>query len=144
MSDETGSPKPREGEPRTFRFGLSFGREPPPDQRAEVHETKITLESSRLRIDDGDQSIPLDERLPTEEDAREAEAWERLSRIGTGTYPDTARVHSFLKTIVTTLVLAVPVALLILGIATGQSTETVFFMTLGGLIVAVIFIKSIP
>jgi hypothetical protein len=143
MSDETGSPKPSEGESRTSRFSLSFGRKPP-DQKAEVHETKIALESSRLRIDHGDQPVPLDERLPTEEDAREAEAWERLSRIGTGAYPDTARAHSFLKTIVTTLGLAVPAALLILGIATGQSTETVFFLTLGGLIVAVMFIKSIP
>jgi len=151
-------------QPKKFTFSLSFGRKPPIDDPAykrlleeatkdaesspdgvgsasDAHEYRLTFDGGLPRIVEGD-SPPAQPMTP--EQAREAEAWERLSPIGTGAYPDTARLHRILRNIVTVMGLAVPVGMLILGIATGQSQETVFFMTLGGLIVGVMFMKTLP
>jgi hypothetical protein len=151
-------------QPKKFSFSLSFGRKPPaddPEFQRLLEEAREDAEASpdgtgsasttheyRLRFDGGLPRIVEGDSPPeapmTPEQAREAEAWERLSRIGTGAYPDTARAHQILRNIVTVMGLAIPVAMLILGIATGQTQETVFFMTLGGLIVGVMLMKTLP
>ena len=154
MRDEQGNePAPNPGGPRRrggFNFNLSFGRKPPITGRAadpddsssteDVREFRIEFADGKLRVKDGDVTDSPPEEAP---DA-EAEMWERLGRVGTGAYPDTARLHRALRTVVMLLGLAVPVALCVVGLATGQSGETVVFMTLGGLIVGAMFISSFP
>ena len=152
-------------QPKKFSFNLSFGRRPPVDDptykrlleeatkdgesspdgvgfaSTPAKEFRLTFDGGLPRIVEGD-SPP--EQPMTPEQAREAEAWERLSRIGTGAYPDTARAHQILRRVVTIFGLAFPVGMLILGIATGQTQETVFFMTFGGLVVGVMVMKTLP
>jgi hypothetical protein len=152
-------------EPKKFSFNLFIGRKPDLDdstykrlleeatREAEsspdgvgiastpAREFRLTFDRGLPRIAEGD-SPPGQPMTP--EQAREAEAWERLSRIGTGAYPDTARLHRILRNVVTVVGAAIPIAMLILGIASGQTQETVFFMTFGGLIVGLMIMKTIP
>ncbi len=77
--------------------------------------------------------------------AREREMWDRLHLIaeGKGAYPDTQRWHARLSLFTTIIAISLPVAALILTLATAQTTETVFFVTLGAAIVAAMFRSSI-
>ncbi|MEX0682778.1 MAG: hypothetical protein WD904_13645 [Dehalococcoidia bacterium] len=70
--------------------------------------------------------------------------WDRLEHIGTGAYPDTARLHRALRTVVLVLGLSDPIALLVVGLATGQSGETIVFMTLLGLIIGAMLTSTFP
>lgn len=170
MADEKNgesTPESSEGKRSKFGFNVSFGRKPPIDdetyQRLLERATKdadssadstgsasegrgFSLEFSdgRLRFGDSDPTLQREDRAPTPEEAREAEAWDRLAHIGTGAYPDTARLHRLLRRVVTVLALSVPVALCVLTIATGQSLETVVFATLFGLVVGFMFMASFP
>ena len=156
MRDDQGmDPKPGALEPgrrRKFSFKVSFGRQPANDRSlpdgtrnaADVRKLNIEFSDGKLRVQDSDRVTGEDNRAPTEDEAREAEMWERLEHIGTGAYPDTARLHGALRTVVLVLGLSVPVALLVVGVATGQSAETIFFMTLFGLIIGAMFASTFP
>ena len=151
---------------RTFSFNFSFGRKPPVDdapyQRliehatqdaassadatgtaADVHEITVDFSDGKLRVGDG-RRTGEDQPAPTPVDTREAEAWERLGHIGTGAFPDTARLHRILNAVVTVLGLSIPVSLLVVAIATRQSSETIFYMTLFGLVVGGMIITTFP
>jgi hypothetical protein len=52
-------------------------------------------------------------------------------------------LRRWFNTAVTLLAIGIPVAIAILGIATGQTSETVFFMTIFGLLISGMFISSI-
>lgn len=118
---EPPEPEPADAKPGGFSLKLSFGRAP------------------------GEDIAPADDKadLPDPADRAEPEAWERLSRIGTGAYPDTARMHRLLRRVVLALALSVPVGLGVLGVATGQSSETVVFMVIGGAIVGAMLAQSV-
>jgi hypothetical protein len=77
--------------------------------------------------------------------AREREMWDRLHLIaeGKGAYPDTQRWHSWLSTATWVIAISLPIAVLILALATGQDQQTVFVMTFGAVIVAAMFRSSI-
>ncbi len=151
-------------QPKKFSFSLSFGRKPPVDdptyQRLleeatkdaesspdgvgsayDTREYRLTFDRGIPRIVEGDSSP---ERPMRPEQAREAEAWERLSRIGTGAYPDTARMHQILRRIVTIVGFGIPAVILILCLASGQTTETTFYATFAGLVVGVMLMKTLP
>jgi hypothetical protein len=153
--DQGTDPTPGALEPgrrRKFSFNFSLGRRPANDtlspdgtrSAADVRELNIEFSDGKLRVHDGDRVTGEDKPARTEDEAREAEMWERLEHIGTGAYPDTARLHRALRTVVLVLGLSVPIALLVVGLASGQSTETIVFMTLFGLIVGAMFASSFP
>ena len=77
--------------------------------------------------------------------AREREMWDRLHLIaqGKGAYPDTQRWHQWLSTVIWVITIALPLAALILTLATRQTAETVFFVTFGAAIVAAMFRSSV-
>ena len=79
------------------------------------------------------------------ERAREREMWDRLHLIaeGKGAYPDTRRWHARLSAFVWVIAIALPVAALILALATGQDQQTVVVMTFGAAILAAMFRGSI-
>lgn len=154
-------------QPKKFSFNLSFGRKPPVDdatyQRlleeatkdaqdsadgtgvaSKADEVSVTFSDGKIRIRQGPPPEPGEETPRTPEQEREAEAWDRLSRIGTGAFPDTARAHQILRRIAVAVGLAIPIGMLVLGLATGQTQETVVFMTIGGAIVGVMLMTSFP
>jgi hypothetical protein len=77
--------------------------------------------------------------------SREEEMWDRLHLIaeGKGAYPDTQRWHRRLSMATWIIAIGLPLAVLILTLATGQSLEGVVFMTFGAAIVAAMFRGSI-
>lgn len=152
---------------KTFSFSFSFGRKPRPNdpdyerlvdaaiKDAESSGTttdmrdvlNVEYSDGKLRVGDGtgEQRQPTAaERSPSPEALRDAEMWDRLEHIGTGAFADTARMHRALRTIVAVLGLSVPLTLLILGLVTGQSGNTIFFMTLFGLVIGAMFISTFP
>lgn len=164
---EPGPKPPEPKRPARFSFNISFGRKPPVDSEtyqrlleratkdaelspdgtgsaSDTYKFKIDFSNGELRVQDSDRVPPAEEVPPMQEETAEAEMWDRIAHIGTGAYPDTARVHRALKKVVTVLGMSIPVAVCILTIATGQSQETIFFMTLFGLIVGVMIISTIP
>jgi hypothetical protein len=118
--------------------------------------TRMTVDSETFRLDFADGELRFGRGQPQQaasgeppvEDpaaAREVEMWERLARIaeGKGAYPDTARWHARLSMLTWVIAIALPLAVLIGTIASGQSQETIFFMTFGATIVAAMFRSSI-
>jgi hypothetical protein len=96
----------------------------------------IDLADGQLRVGDGPSyedgsghSAPVDDP----DKAREREAWDRLRLIaeGKGAYPDTQRLHAQLSLVVWVIVIALPLATLLLTLAAGESRETVVFFTFG-------------
>jgi hypothetical protein len=156
---------------RAFRF--SFGRAPQPDDpalqelleqaRADAAKspdgTGIATDSRSFRIELGSGKARV-ERVghdaPSYDDPsghvaedpktqREREMWERLHLIaqGKGAYPDTQRWHRRLSLITSIIAIAIPVSALILMLATGQTLETVAYVTIAATIVAMMFRGSI-
>ena len=134
---------------------LSKRDERPDGVDVKTNTERFTLEfkDGKLQIGRGAAGAPPTYENPADnadnganpEAAREAEMWDRLHRIaeGKGAFPDTARWHAWLSMFVWAVTIALPVAALILALATGQTQETVFFMTFGALIVAAMFRSSI-
>lgn len=75
---------------------------------------------------------------------RTEEAWERLSRVGQGAYPDTAAIRRAMRRIVNLVAVAIPVAVCLLLVVTGQGTETVFYLTFGAIVFSVMLVKTLP
>ena len=57
-------------------------------------------------------------------------------------FPELTMLRQWFNRVVTLLAIAIPVTLAILGIATGQTLETVFYMTIFGLIISTMLISS--
>jgi hypothetical protein len=109
---------------------------------------KIEFAAGKLRVGEGGL-VPYEDPPPAPsedpKEAREREMWDRLHLIaeGKGAYPDTQRWHRWLSMGTWVIAIALPLAALILAIATGQDAQTVVVMTFGAAIVAAMFRGSI-
>jgi hypothetical protein len=128
-------------EPRsefTFQKSFTFGRRPPDGEEGET----IPGPMPRFRWE-----WRRPETAPPEVDTLDREPatyYEALSGR-----PDPMRDffvngRRILNWIVTTIAIGLPIGLISLGLLTGQSFETIFFMGFGGAVVGLMFRSSFP
>jgi|GEM_PF-4506852 len=127
--------------PATFSF--SFGKPVAPGEPGlgELGDTGSSgSRIAKFEIADGKLRLDVGEGRQVEYDLALEE--------GTGEYhdpfPTLTMFRRWLNAAVTILAIAVPIALAILGVATGQTLETTFYMTLFGLIISTMLLSSRP
>ena len=129
------------GKPRTFTVNLSFGRKPTPETAVAADAAQAEVTGAREHRSEwtktyefgaGHEDVP--QPPPSDEEILE----ERLANLGHA-YPDTAGIHNALRTITTVIAIGIPLAVFLLTLVTRQSSETVFFFTLGAILVAAMF-----
>jgi hypothetical protein len=137
----------------TFNFNFSWGRRMAPDgHRQELLEEakrnanaspdgvgSATRELASFQFKDGKLRFGMADEPPAEHDLGADEVGSHYEEP----FPALASLRRWFNTAVTLLAIGIPVAIAILAIATGQTSETVFFMTIFGLIISGMFISSI-
>lgn len=131
---------------RTFTFSLGFGRRPPDNHPAEDEHDRATESPDdvgtesldervfSLEFEDGQLRVggaPV--RARTDEPAQ-SQPLPDLTKLG-HMYEDTATVHRWLNRIILGLAIAIPVGLIVAGVATGEPFETVVWMGIAGTVI---------
>jgi hypothetical protein len=111
----------------------------------------IDFSDGKLRVTRGDDEAAATDETDvvvtpspaSPERMTDAQAWDALSNIGRGAFPDTRAMHQALSRFVWIVALAIPLAMLVLGIAIGESAQTVFYMTFAGAVVGAMLRASV-
>ena len=161
------SPEPPEqrGRGRTFSFSFNLGRKPPgddPEVQRMIEEARRKAEASpdgvgtasreqelfsmeyadgRLRIGDRDATPPY-ERAPDEALPRLPEQ-PADDRYADG-FPDTDAIRRVMGRIKLAVVIALPIAAVVAGVASGYSRETVIWMGIFGLMLSAMVAAMLP
>ena len=153
--DKTSSPEvePKDRNPATLRFNFSWGRRVSPadpqiqDLLEEAKQNSMTAPDGvgsaarevSIQFKDGKLRVGTGEELPVEYDLGADTAASHYQ----DPFPALTSLRRWFNMAVTLLAIGIPVAIAVLGIITGQTSETVVFMTIFGLIVSGMFISSI-
>ena len=135
MTDEDAS---EPGSEFTFRKSFTLGRRPADSEADEA--TPATAHRFRWEWR-GPQTAPTDGGVLDREPATYYEALSGRPDPMRDYFVNARRV---LNWIVTTIAIGLPIGLVALGLVTGQSFETIFFMGFGGAIVGLMFHSTFP
>jgi len=154
-TEDAGSGSGR-GMSKSFSLRLSFGGKPPADD-AELQQFIDKATRLAEAAPDGKSTLDVDgKRVSVEVSRKEFRLGDAAELIGfdgsplgaddeshshAGPYKGTAEIRRWLDGVTTAMAVAIPVALLAVGIVTGQALDTIFYMTLSGLFIS-FMIKS--